>query len=63
MIGRWRTATAGVTDAVRSARIFATRASATEACTFELALDTGSPRARSFPSTSSLVIPSSRARS
>jgi hypothetical protein len=50
--------TAGVIDGVRSARIFATSASATAACTVELALVTGSPRARSFAITSSLVIPS-----
>jgi hypothetical protein len=59
--GRWRTATAGVTGGVRSARTFATSDSATEPCTVELALVTGSPRARSLPSTSSLVIPSWRA--
>jgi hypothetical protein len=47
-----------VAGAVRSAWIFATSASATEACTVELALITGSPRERSLASTSSLVIPS-----
>jgi hypothetical protein len=52
-----------VTDDLRSARILATSASATAACTVELALVTGSPRARSLPSTPSLVIPSSRAMS